>query len=185
MVVEAALSLGAGVAAGSILLVAFGVDSVIELISGGVVLWRLFAEFRGGDVERAERAEKNAVRVVAVTLALLCIYVLLSSLYGLATRSKPDGSGVGIAVSAAAVIVMPWLAFRKRGLARRLDSAALQGDAAESLTCGYMAATVLAGVGLNALFGWWWVEDAAALVFLFWLARETWEAFEEAREPRG
>jgi divalent metal cation (Fe/Co/Zn/Cd) transporter len=182
MLVEAALSLGAGVVAGSILLVAFGLDSVLELVSGGVLLWRLSAEAGGRDVELVESIERTAIRVVAVTLVLLCIYVLASSLYGLAVQSKPESSAVGVGISAAAVIVMPWLALQKRRLAGKLGSDALAGDAAESLTCGYMAGTVLVGVGLNALFGWWWVEDAAALVFLFWLGRETWEAFEEARE---
>ncbi|HZU12642.1 MAG TPA: cation transporter [Chloroflexota bacterium] len=182
MVIEAAVSLGAGIVAGSILLTAFGLDSVIELISGSVLLWRLSIEAGSGDTERAERVEHVATWVVVVTLALLCVYVLVSSIYGLATHAKPESSPVGIAVSIAAVIVMPYLAFRKRTIAGRIDSEALEGDAAESITCAYMAGTVLVGLALNALFGWWWAEDIAALVFLFWLGRETWEAFEEARK---
>ena len=184
MVIEAAVSLGAGIIAGSILLTAFGLDSVIELISGSVLLWRLSVEAGGGDAQRVESIERTAAWVVAVTLALLCVYVLVSSLYGLATQDRPESSPVGILVAAAAVLVMPWLAWRKRGVARRIGSEALEGDAAESLTCGYMAATVLIGVGLNALFGWWWIEDLAALAFLLWLGRETYETFEEAREGR-
>lgn len=182
MVIEAAVSIGAGIVAHSILLTAFGIDSVIELISGGVLLWRLSAEVGGGDVERVERIEHRATWLVAITLALLCVYVLVTSIYGLVTQAKPESSLVGIAVSLAAVVIMPWLGISKRRIAGRIDSDALRGDAAETFTCAYMAATVLVGLALNALFHWWWAEYIAALVFLFWLAGETREAFEEARE---
>ena len=182
MVIEAAVSLGAGIVAGSILLTAFGIDSVIELISGSILLWRLSTEANGGDAERVEWAEQKAAWVVAITLALLCLYVLVSAIYGLATQSKPESSPVGIGISLAAVLVMPYLAFSKRRIARRIGSDALRGDAAESLTCGYMAGTVLVGLLLNAVFHWWWAEDLAALGFLFWLLGETREALEEARE---
>ncbi len=184
MVIEAVVSIGAGIIAGSALLTAFGIDSVIELVSGAILLWRLLEEAREGDTERAEWAEHQAVWVVAISLALLCLYVLTTSIYGLVTRSKPEGSIIGITISIAAVIVMPWLALVKRRLAKRIDSAALRGDAANSLTCGYMAATVLAGLALNALFHWWWAEDMAAFVFLFWLVQESREAFEEARSGK-
>lgn len=182
MVVEAAVSIGAGVAAGSVLLVAFGLDSVLELVSGTILLWRLRIEANGGSEERVERAEHRAARVVAAALILLCLYVLISALYGLATQSRPEASILGVGISAAAVIVMPWLALRKRRIAGEIGSDALVGDAASSMTCGYMAAAVLVGLALNALFHWWWVENIAALVFLYWLAGETREAVEEARE---
>ena len=184
MVIEATVSIEAGVLAGSALLTAFGVDSVIELISGAILLWRLWGEARGEGTEQVERAEQRAAWVVAIALALLCLYVLGTSTYGLLTRARPEGSLVGILVSAAAVVVMPLLGVTKRRLAARLASSALRGDAASSFTCGYMAATVLLGVGLNALFHWWWAEDVAALVFLFWLVGETREAFAEEREER-
>lgn len=182
MVVEAAVSIGAGLIAGSILLTAFGLDSVIELVSGAILLWRLSVEARGGDTERVEQAEHRASWVVGIALALLCVYVFASSVYGFVTHAKPEGSPVGIAISLAAIIVMPWLAVTKRRLAAQLDSGALHGDAASSLTCAYMAATVLVGLVLNAALQWWWAEDVAALVFLFWLVGETREALEEARE---
>ena len=181
MVVEAAISIGAGILAGSALLTAFGLDSVIELVSGAILLWRLLVESRGEDAEHIERAERRAARVVFVALALLCLYVLFTSIYGLVTRSRPEGSAIGIAISASAVLVMPWLAFTKRRIAARIDSGALRGDAASSLTCGYMAGAVLMGVLLNTLFHWWWAEDVAALVFLIFLFQETREALEEAR----
>jgi divalent metal cation (Fe/Co/Zn/Cd) transporter len=181
MIVEAAVSIGAGVFAGSALLVAFGLDSVIELVSGAILLWRLWKEERGEGMEQVERAEHLAAWVVAILLALLCLYVLVTSIYGLVSRARPESSLVGIVIAAAAVVAMPLLGVTKRRLAGRLDSSALRGDAASSFNCGYMAATVLLGVGLNALFQWWWAEYVAALVFLFWLAGETREAFEEAR----
>ena len=181
MVIEMAVSISAGIAAGSILLTAFGIDSLIELVSGGILLWRLLIESRQGDVERVERAEQRATWVVAITLALLCIYVLVTAVYGLLVHSKPESSIIGIGISAAAVLFMPYLAVTKRRIAMRIQSDALTGDAANSITCAYMAGTVLAGLAINTLFGWWWAENVAALLFLVWLLRETWEAFEEAR----
>jgi divalent metal cation (Fe/Co/Zn/Cd) transporter len=181
MVVEMAVAIGAGIAAGSVLLIAFGLDSLIELVSGGMLLWRLGVESRGGDVAGVEHAEKRAERVVAATLALLCIYVLISAVYGLIAHSTPENSPLGIAVAAGAVLAMPYLAVVKRRISRRIHSEALAGDAVNSITCAYMAGTVLLGLALFALFGWWWVDKAAALVFLVWLGRETLEAIEGAR----
>jgi divalent metal cation (Fe/Co/Zn/Cd) transporter len=182
MVAEMAVSMAAGIAGKSILLTAFGLDSLIELVGSGILLWRLLVESRGQSLQRVETAEKKASWLVAAALALLCIYVFASASYGLLVHAAPESSMLGIAVSAAAVFVMPLLARSKRRLAQRIDSQALAGDAVNSLTCAYMAGTVLLGLGLNALFGWWWIEKVAALAFLFWLGRETWEAFAEARE---
>jgi divalent metal cation (Fe/Co/Zn/Cd) transporter len=184
MVIEAIVSIGAGIIAGSALLTAFGLDSVIELVSASVLLWRLSMEEKEGDTQRVERAEHRAAWIVGIALALLCLYVLLSAIHGIAVHAMPESSPIGIAISAAAVIVMPWLAITKRSIAKQIDSGALRGDAASSLTCGYMAATVLVGLALNALFHWWWAEDVAALVFLFWLVQETREALEEARDEK-
>jgi divalent metal cation (Fe/Co/Zn/Cd) transporter len=181
MTIEMAVSIVAGIAAGSILLIAFGIDSLIELISGGILLWRLLVERRGGDVEQVERAEHKAAWVVAIALALLCAYVLISAVYGLIVHAKPESSTLGISISAAAVLFMPYLATVKRRISSRIQSEALAGDAVSSITCAYMAGTVLVGLVFNAFFGWWWVENVAALLFLVWLLRETWEAFDEAR----
>lgn len=184
MVVETTVSIGAGVLAHSALLIAFGIDSVVELASGAILLWRLSIEARGETTEQVERAEQRAAWVVAISLALLCLYVLSTAVYGLIIRSHPDRSLLGIAISIAAIVVMPGLGLVKRRLAARLKSAALRGDADSSFTCGYMAATVLLGVGLNAFLGWWWAEDVASLLFLVWLVGETREALEEARERK-
>ncbi len=152
MVVEAVVSIGAGVLAGSALLTAFGIDSLIELVSGGILLWRLRVEAQGKDIEQVERAERQAAWVVGISLALLCLYVLFTALYGLLTGAKSESSLVGIGISVAAIIVMPWLAVTKRRIAEHIDSRALRGDAASSLTCAYMAGTVLLGLVLNTLF---------------------------------
>jgi divalent metal cation (Fe/Co/Zn/Cd) transporter len=180
MVIEMAVSIGAGIAAGSVLLTAFGLDSLIELISGSILLWRFIVESRVGDLNSVERVERRATRVVAITLGLLCAYVLISSVYGLLTHTKPEISISGIGVSAAALVIMPFLGLSKRHISKRINSAALAGDAINSISCAYMAATVLVGLGLNILFGLWWVEYIAALVFLIWLLLETREAFEAA-----
>jgi divalent metal cation (Fe/Co/Zn/Cd) transporter len=181
MTIEMAASLAAGIASGSILLIAFGLDSLIELVGGGILLWRLQVERDGEDLDRVERAEHTAARVVAIGLALLCIYVLMSSVYGLIIGAHPENSAMGIAVAAIAVLAMPYLATVKRRISGRIGSEALAGDAVNSITCAYMAGTVLVGLALDAFLGWWWIQSVAALVFLAWLARETWEALEDAK----
>lgn len=185
MTVEAVIAVGAGVLAHSVLLTAFGVDSVIELVAGAVLLWRLLAEARGGNLERVERAEHRAAWITGVALVLLCLYVVASATAALVTRTQPDRSYAGILVAIAAVTGMPVLARRKNRIAVRIDSAALRGDAACSITCAYMAGTLLAGLVLNALLHWWWADSVAALALLYWLSREAREALEGARAERG
>ncbi len=185
MVVEAAVAIGAGVLARSVLLTAFGIDSIIELVTGGVLLWRLLTEARGGSLQRVERAENRAAWVTGVGLVLLCLYVVASAALGLLAHNRAEVSAVGIALSVAAVIGMPLLARRKRAIAARIDSAALRGDAACSITCAYMAGTLLVGLALNAAFRWWWVDSVAALALLYWLIPEAREALEGARAGRG
>ena len=180
MTIEMALSIGAGIAAGSILLTAFGIDSLIELIGGGILLWRLQVESGSGDMARIEQAEGRASKIVAIALGLLCVYVFISAAYGLVAHLKSEISLLGIGISAAAVLVMPYLAIVKRRVSSRIKSEALASDAINSITCAYMAGTVLLGLALNALWGLWWAEHLAALLFLIWLVRETREAFEEA-----
>lgn len=184
MVIEAIVAGIAGLLARSLLLTAFGIDSLIELVTAGVLLWRLTLETHGGSTEAVEAAERRARLVTAVALVLLCLYVLATAAVDLLGVASSGGSTLGILVSLAAVIVMPWLAWTKRRLARELGSEALRNDAASSLTCGYMAGAVLVGVVCSTLFGWWWAEGIAALVFLVWLAQETREAIEEVREIR-
>jgi len=181
MLVEAAVAIGAGIAAHSVVLVAFGIDSVIELASGAILLWRLTTEARGESLERVERAERLASWGVGIGLALLCLYVLASGVMGLLVQNRPERSGIGIALAVAALVVMPLLARRKRIVADQLGSAALRGDAACSMTCAYMAATLLLGLALTTVFGWWWADSLAALTLLIWLVPEARETLESAR----
>ncbi|MGO8948788.1 MAG: cation transporter [Ktedonobacterales bacterium] len=178
MLVEAVVSLGAGIAAHSLLLVAFGLDSGIELVSGGILLWRLQLQARHLPLDQVDQAERRAAWVVAVALSALCLYIVVSAAASLLTRQPAESSLPGLVIAALAVIGMPLLAWRKRHLAKLLDSAALKGDAACSLTCAYMAGTLFLGLLLSGLFRWWWAEGLIALVFLWFLipeAREAWE----------
>jgi divalent metal cation (Fe/Co/Zn/Cd) transporter len=185
MVAEATLAIGAGVVARSVLLTAFGADSVIELLSGGLLLWRLEAERRGGDLERVERTEVTAARLSASLLVALCLYVVATTAAGVFAHVEPDRSFLGLGVAAAALVVMPALAQGKRGVNRVLESAALRADIAETTVCAGMAATVLLGVALHATLGWWWAEYAAAVGLLVWLVVETKEVLEAARAGRA
>ena len=179
MVAEAVVAIGAGVAARSVALTTFGLDSVIELASASVLAWRLSIEFRGGDGERVAMAERRATRLAGGGLLLLCVYVVATSGVSLATKTHAEGSIIGIAISGAALLVMPLLGISKRRLAQRLNSAALRADAAETIACAYLAATTLVGVALNAAFGWWWADTLAGLLLIVWLLREAREAFED------
>ena len=181
MAVEAALAIGAGVAARSVLLTAFGFDSVIELLSGVTLLWRLSSEARGAAPHAMESIERRATIISAVLLVLLCAYLVLVGLLGIATHLHPAGSRLGVAVAAAAVLVMPLLAWRKRRVNAVIASAALRADIAETITCAYLAIATLAGAGLNLLFGLWWAEYAAALGLLVFVVLETREALQAAR----
>ena len=180
MVIEMAISIDAGIVARSILLLAFGLDSLIELVSGAVLLWRFSVESQGRNLMVVERREHQASRMVALTLGVLCIYVFVSLMVGLLSHSQPENSLIGIGVSAAAVIIMPVLAFYKFRIAKQVNSSALREDAVNSTTCAFMAGTVLFGLVLNSLFGLWWIENMAALIFLIWLVRETVESFKDA-----
>jgi divalent metal cation (Fe/Co/Zn/Cd) transporter len=178
MILEVTVALWAGLAARSIALIAFGLDSVIELISAIVVLARLRAEDRGSatTAEQVEHAERRASRVVGWTLLALAAYVVIYSAYDLLTRSASAPSSTGIVLAAAALVVMPLLVRTKRRISSALGSAALRGDAAEGIVCAYMAATLLAGLVLRAAFGWWWADPVAALGIVYFIAREGREA---------
>lgn len=177
MVLEAAVSVAAGVAAGSIALIAFGVDSVIELVSAGTVLWRLGLEAAGSAApERIERAERQASRVVGAALLLLAAYVVAQSGYNLAIGAASQPSLWGIAVAAAAVVVMPALVRTKLRVAAEINSPALRGDAACGAVCAYMAGTLLAGLVLRTALGWWWADPVAALGIVYFIVREGREA---------
>jgi divalent metal cation (Fe/Co/Zn/Cd) transporter len=182
MAAEAVLAIGAGIAARSVLLTGFGLDSVIELLSGVTLLWRLSAESRGATAPHIEGVERRATRISAVLLALLCLYILFFGIGGLVLGVHPEGSWLGVFVAAAAVLVMPLLAWRKQRANTTIGSAALRADIAETITCAYLAAATLVGAALNLVAGWWWAEYVAALALLVFVAMETREAIESARD---
>ena len=178
MVVEAAVSVKAGIAAGSIALLAFGIDSVIELVSAGALLRRLVLERDSAavDAQRIERAERVASRVVGWSLVALAVYVTLNSGYNLWTHAVPDVSLMGLAIAVGAVIVMPILVRVKLRVATSINSAALKSDAMCGAVCAYMAGTLLVGLALRAAFGWWWADPVAALGIVYFIVREAREA---------
>ena len=183
--IEAVVAIAAGIVARSVLLTAFGLDSVLELVTGGTLLWRLATQARGASLARVEAAEHRAAWIAAIGLALLCVYVVATSVVSLFVSIHAHESSAGIALAVAALLVMPLLAWRKRIIAAQLGSGALRADAACSITCAYMAGTLLVGLALNAVLGWWWAESIAALALLYWLVPEAREALEGARTGRG
>ena len=181
MVVEAGVSLTAGVAAGSVALLAFGADSAIEIASAAVLLRRLAVERRGSAATAVAEAERRAAWAAGVLLLLLAACIVVDAGSALLRHSRPGASAVGLAVAAASTVVMPWLVRWKRRVAARIGSAALKADAACGMVCAYMAATLLAGLALNAAFGWWWADPAAALAMVYFIVREGWESTLAAR----
>jgi divalent metal cation (Fe/Co/Zn/Cd) transporter len=175
---EAAVSIGAGVAAGSLLLVAFGADSVVELISALVLFWRLWREARGRHADKSllEAREQRAARIGGYLLYALSLYVMAQAVYGLLHHHQAEQSWLGLAVAVVAAIGMPLLARVKLRLADRIGSRALRADAMETLTCGYLAWVLLAGLAANALLRWWWLDSAASLLIVPLLLREAREA---------
>ena len=157
---EGLIAVAAGLLAGSIALVGFGFDSLIEVTSGAVLLWRLHADL---DEERRERVEAISLKIVGACFVLLAIYVSYDSVKSLIRREAPQESIVGIILAAASLIVMPLLVRAKRRVARGIKSAALMADSKQTELCTYLSAILLAGLVLNALLGWWWADPVAAL----------------------
>ena len=170
MVTEAGVAITAGVIASSIALVGFGLDSVIELFSAGIVVWQL----RGDGEER----ESRAVRLIGVTFFALAAYLVAESIHDLVGHARPEQSVAGLAVTAAALLVMPGLAIAKRRTGQALGNRTLIADSAETAFCAVTSAAALIGLGLNAWLGWWWADPAAALVIAALAVREGIEAWE-------
>lgn len=174
--VEAVVAIGAGFLAGSIALVGFGFDSVIETAAGLMVLSRLRHEVAGAESDRVVHAERRALRFVGLTFLALGGYVLYESAGKLWRREVPAESWVGIGLALCSLIAMPLLAARKQAVARALGSRALAADAVETLVCAWLSFTLLLGLGANALFGWWWADPVAALAMVPWIVKEGVEA---------
>jgi divalent metal cation (Fe/Co/Zn/Cd) transporter len=182
MTVEGTASLLLGWVSKSLLLEAFGIDSVVELLSGAILLWRLRVEIRGkSSAERVESVERIAARLVGYSLYALVAYVLLNSAYGLFLAKRitdTHESARGILIGVVAKVGMPILAGYKLRVAARLNSRALRADAIESITCGYLSIVLVIGLAATRLFGWWWLDNVAALALIPFLIKEAREAID-------
>ena len=166
---EGVASIVAGALAGSVSLVGFGVDSMIELTSSAASLWRLGSD---KDAETREHAERITLRIVGSCFIALAIYIAIDAVHALWMREAPERSVAGIVIAALSVVIMPLLARRKRAVAVALGSRALVADAAQADLCMYLSAIVLGGLMLNALLGWWWADPLAALAMVPIIAKE-------------
>lgn len=170
MTVEAAVAIVSGIVASSIALIGFGLDSVIEFFAAAVVVWQLH-----GTV--SEERETPALRLIGGTFFALAAYLTVESIIDLVNQNRPEQSTAGIAVTAAALIVMPLLALAKRRTGQQLGNRTLIADAAESAFCAFTSAAALLGIGLSAWLGWWWADPVAALVIAGLAVREGIEAW--------
>jgi len=170
---EAVLAIGAGLIAGSVALVGFGVDSVIELSSSAAGLWRLHSDESVADRERSER---HALLAIGTCFLLLAVYVLADAVGTLVARERPQESLVGILIATGSLVVMPLLARAKRRVAAQLTSRALTAEARQTEICWYLSLILLAGLGLNAVWGWWWADPVAGLAMVPLIAYEGIEA---------
>lgn len=167
---EAIVSVGAGIVAGSVSLVGFGIDSLIECASAFVLLWRL------KDGEKGEEREKFALKLVGISFLILAAYIGFNALKSLIAFESPEISYVGIAIAALSLVVMPLIARAKRRVAENLGSRAMKADSRQTDICAYLSAILLVGLGLNALFGWWWADSVAALIMTPIIVKEGVEA---------
>ena len=177
-VVEAGVALAAGSVASSVALIGFGLDSVVEVLSAAAVAW----QFAAPDPERRER---TALRLIAVSFLGLALYVALSAVLTLAGLRQPEDSPVGIALTVASLVIMPFLSLWERRTGRELGSASAVADSKQTLICSYLSGAVLLGLVLNALLGWWWADPLAALAIAWFAGREGVEAWrgETCAEP--
>jgi divalent metal cation (Fe/Co/Zn/Cd) transporter len=169
MVAEAAVAVTAGVIASSIALAGFGLDSVIELFAAAIVVWQL----RGEGQER----ETRAVRLIGVTFFVVAAYLTAQSIRDLASHARPGQSVPGLAIAAAALLVMPALAIAKRRTGQALGNRTMIADSAETAFCAFTSAATLLGVGLNTWAGWWWADPAAGLAIAALAVKEGTEAW--------
>jgi cation diffusion facilitator family transporter len=181
-VIEAVVAVGAGIIAGSVALIGFGVDSGIEVISAMGLLWRLRRAGPDADVAEESAAEKRALYVVAVTFFLLAAYIGYEAIRALLDRDGPLTSPVGVVLSILALVVMPVLAYAKQRTGQQMGSRALVADAKETWVCSYLSLMLLIGVGAFALFGWWWADPVGALAMLPVIVWQGWETLGEARD---
>jgi divalent metal cation (Fe/Co/Zn/Cd) transporter len=182
-VLEAGVAIGSGVAARSVALIGFGLDSAIECVAATALLWRLRVEAAGADADTVERSEQRVHRLVGGTFLALAVYVTGQAAWVLWQSQAPAESPIGILLAAASLVVMPLVAWGKLRAAREIGSAALRAEARETLACSYLSATLLLGLVANAAAGWWWADPAAALAMVPWLVKEAREGLGAEQHP--
>jgi divalent metal cation (Fe/Co/Zn/Cd) transporter len=166
---EGVIALVSGIFAGSISLVGFGIDSFIEVTSGSVLLWRMSVD---SDMHRRQTNEKRALRIVGACFLLLAAYITYNSISDLRSKRAPEHSIAGLILACASLVVMPILSRAKRMVGRALSSAAMHADAKQTEFCTYLSGILLVGLLLNAFFGLWWADPAAALIMVPIIAKE-------------
>ena len=176
MMVETAVAIGAGLAAHSLLLLAFGIDSVIEIVSAGVLIWRLSVELRRGRAF-SEAAERSASRIAGALLFALALYVIAGAAWGLWQHQRAEFSTPGLILTVAAIPIMYVLSRQKLAVAQQLGSRALRADAIESITCGWLSFVVVIGLVAQLASGAWWVDSAASLAIVYFVIEEGREAW--------
>lgn len=176
-VVEGVVSVAAALAAGSVALLGFGIDSFVETTSGLILIWRLRAERHARDPEAVERLDQRAHKLVGLSLFLLAAYIAFDASKALLTQERPEPTVIGIAITSLSLMVMWWLARAKRRTARLLGSRALEADSFQTTACFWLSLVTLAGIGLNAALGWWWADPVAALGMTWFLVSEGREAW--------
>jgi divalent metal cation (Fe/Co/Zn/Cd) transporter len=174
-IIEAGVAIWSAIMANSVALLSYGLDSIIEIFAGLILIWRLVRQWKLDEEE--EDADKKALKIVGLTFILLAVYILfqsLSTLLGLLEKSRE--SIVGIILTITSALMMTALYVAKSKIAEKLDSRALRAEAVESLMCDLQDLTILVGLGLNALLGWWWADPVAALILIPFLLKEGSEA---------
>ena len=171
-VIEGVVSVAVALAAGSVALLGFGIDSFVETTSAAVLIWRLRAERRDLDPEQIERIDQRAHKLVGISLFLLAAYVAFESSMTLYFQERPEPTFAGVVITSISILVMWWLARAKRRTAEKLESRALEADSFQTSACFWLSVIVLVGIGLNAAFGWWWADPAAALFMTYFLVKE-------------
>jgi len=180
-IMEAIVSIVFGGIANSIALVGFGLDSIVESLSGAVLIWRL-SQHKKISEEEEEKIEKKAMRFVAITFFILGFYVLFQSLKKLILREIPDPSLPGIIIASVSLIVMPVLFFQKYKVGKRINSQALVADSKETLACSFLSLALLLGLGANFLWGFWQADSIVGIIIVLFLFREGLEGWRESKD---
>jgi divalent metal cation (Fe/Co/Zn/Cd) transporter len=180
-IAEAILSIFFGILAGSPALLGFGLDSIVESLSGGILIWRL-RQHEGLSKEREHWIESRAIKMVSITFFILGLWILFESVETLYKGKAPDVSIPGIIIASASMLIMPIISFLKNKTGKEIGSRALVADAKETMVCAILSVALLLGLGLNALLGWWWADPVTGLIIVAFLFKEGDELWKEANE---